>query len=87
VVAWKWKKLMTNDQKSRYEAMRQMAKDELDHLDGELSEEVIRAKQRIEELQKAKKVVKQIYDNACTLLGVKSVIEMKDYGLDMDKHD
>ena len=76
---------MTNDQKSRYEAMKQMAKEELDHLDKELSEEVIRAKQRIEELQKAKKVVKQIYDNACTLLGVKSVIEMKEYGLDMEK--
>ena len=77
---------MMNDQKSRYEAMKQMAKDELDHLDKELGEEVIRAKQRIEELQKAKKVVKQIYDNACTLLGVKSVIEMKDYGLDVEKN-
>jgi hypothetical protein len=76
---------MTNDQKSRYESMKQVAKEELDHLDKELSEEVIRAKQRIEELQKAKRVVKQIYDNACTLLGVKSVIEMKDYGLDVEK--
>jgi hypothetical protein len=73
---------MNNEQKTRYEAMKKMAKDELDHLDKELSEEVIRAKQRIEELQKAKKTVKQIYDNACTLLGVKSVIEMKDYGLE-----
>jgi hypothetical protein len=72
---------MTNDQKTRYEAMKQMAKDELDHLDKELSEEVVRAKKRIEELQKAKATVKQIYDNICTLLGVKSVIEMKDYGL------
>jgi len=78
---------MTTEQKSRYEAMRQMAKEELDHLDAELSEEVARAKQRIEELQKAKKTVKQIYDNACTLLGIKSVIEMKDYGVgDMEKH-
>jgi hypothetical protein len=69
---------MTNDQKSRYESMKQM--------DKELSEEVIRAKQKIEELQKAKRAVKQIYDTACTLLGVKSVIEMKDYGLDVEKH-
>jgi hypothetical protein len=76
---------MTNDQKSRYESMKQVAKEELDHLDKELSEEVTRAKQRIEELQKAKRVVKQIYDNACTLLGVKSVIEMKDYGLDVER--
>ena len=72
---------MTNDQKTRYEAMKQMAKDELDHLDKELNDEVIRAKKRIEELQKAKVAIKQIYDNVCTLLGVKSVVEMKDYGL------
>jgi len=77
---------MTNDQKTRYEAMRQMAKDELDHLDKELSEEVTRAKKRIEELQKAKVAIKQIYDNVCSLLGVKSVVEMKDYGLgDVEK--
>ena len=77
---------MMSDQRVRYEAMKQAAKDELDHLDRELSEEVVRAKQRIEELQRTKKVVKQIYDNACALLGVKSVIEMKDYGLgDMEK--
>ena len=67
--------------------MKQMAKEELDHLDEELSQEVIRAKKRIEELQKAKKVVKQIYDNACVLLGVASALEIKDYGLgDLEKH-
>ncbi len=77
---------MTSEQKSRYETMRQMAKDELDHLDRELSEEIVRAKQRIEELQKTKKVVKQIYDDTCSLLGVASAIEMPDYGLgDLEK--
>lgn len=78
---------MTSEQKTRYESMRQMAKEELDHLDRELAEEVTRAKMRIEELQKTKRSVKQIYDNVCALLGVKSVVEMKDYGLgDMEKH-
>ena len=72
---------MTNDQKTRFETMRQVARDELGQLDTQLSEEVTRAKQRIQELQKTKKVVKQIYDNVCTLLGVKSVIEMKEYDL------
>ena len=51
---------MTSDQKTRYEAMKQMARDELDHLDKELSEEVARARQKIEELQNAKKVMKQM---------------------------
>jgi hypothetical protein len=73
---------MTSEQKTRYETMRQMAKDELDHLDEELSEEVLRAKQRIEELQRTKQVVKQIYDDTCNLLGIKSVVEMQEYGLE-----
>jgi|WetSurMetagenome_2_1015567.scaffolds.fasta_scaffold315339_2 hypothetical protein len=78
---------MTSEQKARYETMRQMAKDELDRLDKELGEEVLRAKQRIEELQKTKKVIKQIYDGTCGLLGIKSIVEMKDYALeDVEKH-
>ncbi|MDM7997692.1 MAG: hypothetical protein QUT30_18625 [Acidobacteriota bacterium] len=77
---------MTSEQKTRYETIRQMAKDELDHLDRELSEEVARAKQRIEELQKTKRAMKQIYDNTCSLLGISSAIEMTDYGLgDLEK--
>jgi hypothetical protein len=78
---------MTSEQKTRYETMRQMAKDELDHLDKELGEEVLRAKQRIEELQKTKQVLKQIYDDTCKLLGIKSIVEMQDYALeDVEKH-
>jgi hypothetical protein len=78
---------MTSDQRSRYENMRKMAKDELDLLDKELSEEVTRARQRIEELQKTKKIVKQIYDDTCNLLGVKSAVEMQEYQLEeIEKH-
>jgi len=73
---------MMSEHKSKYETLKQMAKDQLDSLDKELNEEIIRAKKRIEELQKEKKVVKQIYDDACILLGVKSVVEMKDYELE-----
>ncbi len=77
--------MFTEEQRRKYEATRQMAKDELERFDKELAEEVQRAKQRIEELQQAKKAVKQIYDSACALLGVKSLVEMKDYGLDLEK--
>ena len=79
-------KMLTDDLKRKYEATRQMAREELDRLDKELADEVLRAKQRIEELQQNKKAVKQIHDGACTLLGIKSVIEMKDYGVsDLEK--
>jgi TonB family protein len=71
--------IFNEEQKRKYEATRQMVKDEIERFDRELAEEVIRAKHRIEELQQAKKAAKQIHDAACALLGVKSVIEMKDY--------
>jgi len=73
--------MLTDDQKRRYEAMRQMAREELERVDKDLAEEVIRARQRIEELKLAKKAIMQIHEGACNLLGVKSLIEVKDYGL------
>lgn len=60
---------------------RQMAKDELDQLDREINAELARVKERLLELQQAKKAVKQIYDGACARMGIKSVIEMKDFSL------
>jgi len=73
--------MLTEQQKQKFETARQMAKDELDQLDKEMSAELARAKERLLELQQAKKAVKQIYDGACNRLGVKSAIEMKDFNL------
>lgn len=73
--------MLTEQQKQKFETARQMAKEELDQLDKEMSAELARAKERLLELQQAKKAVKQIYDGACNRLGVKSAIEMKDFNL------
>jgi hypothetical protein len=73
--------MLTEQQKQKFELTRQMAKEELDHLDQEINAELARAKERLVELQHAKKAVKQIYDGACARMGVKSVIEMRDFNL------
>ncbi len=73
--------MLTEQQKQKYDLTRQMAREELDQLDKDISAELARAKERLLELQQAKKAVKQIYDGACTRMGVKSVIEMKDFNL------
>jgi len=73
--------MLTEQQKQKFEMTRQMAKEELDQLDREMNAELARAKERLLELQQAKKAVKQIYDGACSRLGVKSVVEMKDINL------
>ncbi|MBZ5495541.1 MAG: hypothetical protein LAP85_04000 [Acidobacteriia bacterium] len=73
--------MLTDQQKQKYDMARQMAKDELDQLDREINAELARVKERLLELQQAKKAVKQIYDGACARMGIKSVIEMKDFSL------
>ncbi len=64
--------MFTEEQRRKYETTRQMAKEEIDNFDRLLADEVRRSRQRIEELQEAKKAAKQIYDAACTLLGAKT---------------
>ena len=73
--------MLTEQQKQRFETMRQMAKEELEQLDKEISAELAKVKDRLLELQQAKKAVKQIYDGACARMGVKSVLEVSDLNL------
>jgi ribosomal protein L11 len=71
--------MLTEIQKQKFDTARQMAKEEMEQLDREISTELARVKERLLELQQAKKAVKQIYDGACARMGIKSVIEMKDF--------
>jgi ribosomal protein L11 len=73
--------MLTEQQKHKFETMRQMAKEELEQLDKEISTELAKVKDRLLELQQAKKAVKQIYDGACARMGVKSVLEVTDLNL------
>jgi len=70
--------MLNEQQKQKYESTRQMAKEELDQLDREISAELAKVKDKLLELQQAKKAVKQIYDGACVRMGVKSVLEVTD---------
>lgn len=73
--------MLSDQQKQKYELTRQMAKEELDQLDKEMNAELTRAKERLLELQQAKKAVKLIYDGACARMGIKPSLEMKDFNL------
>lgn len=73
--------MLTEQQKERYEATRQMAQEELKELDKEISAELAKVKDKLLELQQAKKAVKQIYDGACARMGVKSQMEVTDLNL------
>jgi ribosomal protein L11 len=73
--------MLTEQQKHKFEVTRQMAKEELEALDREISAELAKVKDKLLELQQAKKAVKQIYDGACARMGVKSNLEVTDLNL------
>ena len=73
--------MLTEQQKQKFEMTRQMAKEELEQLDKEISMELAKVKDKLLELQQAKKAVKQIYDGACSRMGIKSVLEIADLNL------
>jgi ribosomal protein L11 len=73
--------MLTDQQKQKFEVTRQMAKEELESLDKEISAELARVKDKLLEFQQAKKAVKQIYDGACARMGVKPTLEMTDVKL------
>lgn len=79
--------MLTEEQKRRYEETLGLAREELEHLDKELVTEVARAKQRLHDLQEAKRAVKLIYDGACARLGVPSDLKTQNIDLvDVDRH-
>jgi ribosomal protein L11 len=73
--------MLTEEQRQKFEQTRQMAKEELAALDREISAELAKVKDKLLELQQAKKAMKQIYDGACSRMGVKSVLELADLNL------
>ena len=73
--------MLTEAQKQKFEQTRQMAKEELEALDREISAELAKVKDKLLELQQAKKAVKQIYDGACSRMGIKSMLEVADLNL------
>lgn len=73
--------MLTDQQKQKYEITRQMAQEELQQLDKEISAELAKVKEKLLELQQAKKAVKQIYDGACARMGIKSSLEMTDLNI------
>ncbi len=74
--------MLSDEQKARYEETLQMAKEEMDQIDREIEAELAKVKERLLELQKAKKAIQQIYDGACARLGIGNTLGGKDFNFD-----
>lgn len=61
---------LSDRQRKFYENTLEVTKQEIDELDLEIEEELAKVKDRLAELQNAKKAARQMYDAACLRLGV-----------------
>ncbi|MCB1057429.1 MAG: hypothetical protein KDD11_18165 [Acidobacteria bacterium] len=61
---------LSDEQKQHYRNILQMEKSSIDDLDRQIEEELAKVKDRLAELQNAKKAARQMYDAACLRLGV-----------------
>lgn len=73
--------MLNQEQKAKYEQIRQTALSELQVLDREIEAELANVKKRLLELQDAKKSVVQILDGASARLGTSSGVAIKDLNL------
>jgi hypothetical protein len=69
---------LTEQQRQFYENTRNVTKSEIDELDRQIEEELAKVKDRLAELQSAKKAARQMYDAACLRLGVPNELEDQD---------
>ncbi len=61
---------LTEQQRRFYENTLQVTRQEIGDLDRQIEEELAKVKDRLAELQAAKKASRQMYDAACLRLGV-----------------
>lgn len=61
---------LTDQQRQFYENTLQVTRSEIDDLDGLIEEELAKVKDRLAELQNAKKAARAMYDAACQRLGI-----------------
>jgi transcription termination factor NusB len=61
---------LNDEQKAFYENTLSVTRKEIEELDGLIEEELAKVKDRLAELQNAKKAALQMYDAACLRLGV-----------------
>lgn len=69
---------LSDHQRNFYENTLTVTKQEIAELDAQIEEELAKVKDRLAELQNAKKAARQMYDAACMRLGVPNDLEMED---------
>jgi hypothetical protein len=66
---------LTDEQRKFYEKTIEVTRIEIEDLDSQIEEELRKVKERLDELQNAKKASRHTYDAACLRLGIPNDLE------------
>lgn len=66
---------LNDQQRSFYERVLETSRQEIEELDVQIEEELAKVKDRLAELQNAKKASQQMYDAACMRLGIPNELD------------
>jgi hypothetical protein len=69
---------LNDQQRSFYENTLQVTRTEIEELDQQIEAELAKVKDRLAELQNAKKAARQMYDAACLRLNIPNDLEMEE---------
>lgn len=69
---------LNDQQRSFYESILSTTRQEIDDLDQLIEDELAKVKDRLAELQNAKKASRQMYDAACLRLGIANDLEAEE---------
>jgi len=69
---------LNDSQRSFYENILNTTRQEIEDLDGQIEAELAKVKDRLAELQAAKKASRQMYDAACLRLGITNEMEAEE---------
>jgi hypothetical protein len=69
---------LNEQQRKFYENILTVTKEEIEELDRQIEEELAKVKDRLAELQNAKKASRQTYDAACLRLGIPNDLDSGD---------
>lgn len=72
--------MLSDQQKKFYENTLAVTKQEIGELDQQIEAELAKVKERLADLQNAKKAARQMYDAACLRLGVPNDLEEEEEG-------
>ena len=71
---------LNDQQRKYYENTLTVTKQEISDLDRQIEEELAKVKERLAQLQNAKKAARQMYDAACMRLGIPNDLEAEEEG-------